>query len=132
MCSDFTASLLMWCLTEVHSSPVFCYLIGASSLSSVFHPQSNGQSERLNQETEMVPRCMVSKHPSTWSKQLLWVEHAHNTITSSATVLSPFQCAYGFQLPLFPALEKEVSCHLSRLFYICYCHRTWTQARAAL
>lgn len=43
---------------------------------------------------------MVSKHPSTWSKQLLRVEYAHNTLTSSATGLSPFQCAYGFQPPV--------------------------------
>lgn len=104
-----------------------CCLIGvSSSLSSGFHSQSNGQSERLNQEMETVLRCMVSKHPSSWSKQLLWVEYAHNTLTSSATGLSPFQCAYGLQPPLFPALEKEVSYPTVEAF-IRRCHRTWTQ-----
>ncbi|XP_055489453.1 uncharacterized protein LOC129696070 [Leucoraja erinacea] len=63
--------------------------------------------------------------------QLLWVEYAHNTLTSSATGLSPFQCAYRFQPPLFPALEKEVSCPSVQAF-IRRCRRTWTQARAAL
>ena len=89
----------------------FCTLVGATvSLSSGFHPQSNGQSERMNQEMETALRCMVSQHPSSWSRQLLWVEYGHNTLTSSATGLSPFQCTYGFQPPLFPALEREVSC----------------------
>ena len=88
----------------------FCCLIWATtSLSSGFHPQSNGQSERMNQEMEMALCGMASKHPSTWSNQLLWVEYAH-TLTSSAAGLSPFQYAHGFQMLLFPALEKEASC----------------------
>ncbi|TWW60329.1 hypothetical protein D4764_05G0004190 [Takifugu flavidus] len=41
------------------------------------------------------------------------------------------KCAYGFQPPLFPALEKEASC-LSVEAFIRRCRRTWTQARAAL
>ena len=110
----------------------FCTLIGASaSLSSGFHPQSNGQTERKNQEMEVALRCMVSSHPSSWSQQLLWVEYAHNSLTSSSTGLSPFQCAYGYQPPLFPALEKEVSCPSVQAF-IRRCRRTWAQARTTL
>ncbi|KAI3361840.1 hypothetical protein L3Q82_002169 [Scortum barcoo] len=78
----------------------FCALVGASaSLSSGFHPQSNVQTERMNQELETALRCIASQHPSSWSQQLLWVEYAHNTLTCSATGLSPFQCAYGFLAP---------------------------------
>lgn len=37
----------------------FCRLLGASvSLSSGFHPQSNGQTERANQDLERVLRCL--------------------------------------------------------------------------
>lgn len=57
-----------------------------------------------------VLQCIVSQNPASWSQQLLWVEYAHNTLTSSATELSPFRCAYGFQLPLFPTQDPEVSC----------------------
>lgn len=34
--------------------------------------------------------------------------NTHNSLTSSTTGLSPFQCAYGFQPPLFPVQEREV------------------------
>ena len=110
----------------------FCSLLGATvSLSSGYHPQSNGQTERKNQEMETALRCMTSQNPTSWSEQLLWVEYAHNTLTSSATGLSPFECTYGFQPPLFPALEKEASCPSVQEF-IRRCRRTWTRARAAL
>ncbi|KAI3375960.1 hypothetical protein L3Q82_016492 [Scortum barcoo] len=52
---------------------------------------------------------MASQHPSSSSQQLLWVEYAHNTLTCSATGLSPFQCAYGFQPPLAVSLPVIVS-----------------------
>ncbi len=58
----------------------FCKLLGATvSLSSGFHPQSNGQTERANQDLEKVLRCLVSKNPSSWSQQLSMVEYAHNS-----------------------------------------------------
>lgn len=110
----------------------FCSLLGATaSLSSGFHPQSNGQTERMNQELETALRCMASHNPSSWSSQLLWVEYAHNSLLCSATGLSPFQCVYGYQPPLFPAHEKEISCPSVQAF-IRRCRRTWLQARSTL
>ena len=84
----------------------FCSLVGASvSLSSGFHPQSNGQTERMNQDLETTLRCLINHNPASWSEQLIWVEYANNTITCSSTGLSPFQCAYGYQPPLFSNQE---------------------------
>ena len=43
---------------------VFCTLIGSSaSLSSGYHSQSNGQSERANQDLETTLCCLVSAEP---------------------------------------------------------------------
>lgn len=64
----------------------FCKLLGAtSSLSSGFHPQSNGQTERKNQDIEVALRCMVSRDPTSWSSLVVLVEYNHNSLISSAT-----------------------------------------------
>ena len=71
----------------------FCSLVGAKvSLTSGYHPQSNGQMERLNQELEIGLRILSSQNPSLWSQQILWVEYAHNTLPCASTGLSPFEC----------------------------------------
>ncbi|KAL2101831.1 hypothetical protein ACEWY4_003592 [Coilia grayii] len=110
----------------------FCNLLGATvSLTSGFHPQANGQSERANQELEKALRCVASRDPLSWASRLVWVEYAHNSLTSSATGMSPFQCVYGYQPPLFPSQEGEASCP-SALANARRCRRTWARARAAL
>lgn len=110
----------------------FCALIGATaSLSSGFQPQSNGQSERANQELETTLRCLVSSNPSTWSQQLDWVEYSHNSLPCVSTGLSPFQCALGYQPPLFPEQEVDVGVPSATTF-VRRCHRTWKRARTAL
>ena len=84
----------------------FCSLLGATvSLTSGYHPQSNGQTERLNQELKTGLRCMVSANLATWNKSLIWVEYAHNTLPCSSSGLSPFQCAYGRRRSMFLLLR---------------------------
>ncbi|KAL2099578.1 hypothetical protein ACEWY4_003972 [Coilia grayii] len=74
---------------------------------------------------------MASRNPLSWSQQLVWVEYTHNSLTCSGTGMSPFQCVYGYQPPLFPSQEGEVSCP-SVLANARRCRRTWARARAAL
>ncbi|XP_077395444.1 uncharacterized protein LOC144031617 [Festucalex cinctus] len=110
----------------------FCKSLGATySLSSGYHPQSNGQTERTNQDLEAMLRCVCQYNPTTWTIHLPWVEYAHNTQVSSATGQSPFYVAHGYQPPLFPSQEGQVvlpsiQLHLKRA------HRVWREARAAL
>ncbi len=110
----------------------FCRLLGATvSLSSGYHPQSNGQSERANHDLERMLRCLVAKNPSSWSQQLSMVEYAHNSLPVSSTGLSPFKCSLGYQPPIFPSLESEVAVPSAHAF-VQRCHRTWTRARETL
>ena len=85
----------------------------------------------MNQEMETALRCLASRNPSSWSKQLLWIEYAHNTLPNSATGLSPFQCSQGFQPPHFPEQEHKASVPLAQAF-IQRCRRTWMQACSTL
>ena len=111
---------------------VFCGALGAtSSLSSGFHPQSNGQSERANQQMEAALRCITHASPTSWSTQLPWVEYANNTLVNASMGLPPCMASLGYQPPLFPELEEEIAVpsvqtHLRR------CRRIWTRTRSAL
>ena len=110
----------------------FCRLIGAkASLTSGYHPEANGQTERLNQQLETGLRCLVSQNPSTWSKHLVWVEYAHNLLPTSATGMSPFKCAFGYQPPVFADNELEVSVPSAHAM-VRRCHRIWAAATQVL
>ena len=59
------------------------------------------------------------------------MEYARNSLPSSSMGLSPFECAFGYQPPLFPEQEEEVGVSSAQLFVRC-CRQTWKRARAAL
>ncbi|KAL0157200.1 hypothetical protein M9458_048446, partial [Cirrhinus mrigala] len=81
----------------------FFSLLGVNvSLTSGYHPQANGQVERLNQELTRFLRSYCIDHQADWSRYLFWAEYAQNSLRKPATNLTPFQCILGFQPPLFP------------------------------
>lgn len=110
----------------------FCRQIGASSsLSSGFHPQTNGQAERTNQILGRMLRSLTASSPASWCNQLSWAEYAHNSLPSSATGFSPFEGCLGYQLPIFSAQESQVSVPSVEVF-IKRCKRTWRRVRSKL
>ncbi|XP_043113873.1 uncharacterized protein LOC122358155 [Puntigrus tetrazona] len=91
----------------------FCRQIGAStSLSSGFHPQTNGQSERANQDLERALRCMASHSPSSWSQQLPWVEYSHNSLPVASTGMSPFNVLWVINHPFSPLRNPRLRSRL--------------------
>lgn len=67
-----------------------------SKMSTAFHPQTDGQTERTNQDIEAYLRIYCSSHPETWSQHIATLEFAHNANIHSATKQTPFRLLYGY------------------------------------
>ena len=71
-------------------------LIGSqAALSSAYHPQTDGQTERVNQEVELFLRMFTNEDQSDWSDWLSVAEYVHNNRVHSSTGHSPFFLNYG-------------------------------------
>lgn len=65
------------------------------NLSSAYHPQSDGQTECVNQCLEAYLRCLCSLKPSEWRKWIPWAIFWYNTTWKSATGFTPYEIVYG-------------------------------------
>lgn len=65
------------------------------NMSSAYHPETDGQTERVNQQVECFLRCFVSAHPKKWRKWISLCEFWYNTNWHSAVGKSPFEVLYG-------------------------------------
>jgi transposase InsO family protein len=65
-------------------------------LSTAFHPESDGQTERVNGVLEQYLRAYVSYQQDDWSDWLSLAEFAMNNAVSDSTRSSPFFANYGF------------------------------------
>lgn len=62
--------------------------------STAYHPQTDGQSERVNQCLEQYLRCAVQDNPKQWKKWLSLAEFWYNSSFHSALGCSPFKALY--------------------------------------
>ena len=52
------------------------------AMSTAFHPQTDGQTERTNQTLEVMLRAVISEHPGDWDECLDVIEFAYNNSIS--------------------------------------------------
>jgi hypothetical protein len=64
-------------------------------MSTAHHPQTDGQTERVNQSIECYLRCFISAHPHQWSKWIPLCEFWYNTNWLASLGKSPFEILYG-------------------------------------
>jgi hypothetical protein len=72
------------------------------AMSTAFHPQTDGQSERANQTLEMMLRAFVNQQQNNWDTLLPALEFAYNNSVNPSTGFSPFYLTAGFH-PNVPA-----------------------------
>jgi len=66
-----------------------------SKMSTVFHPQIDGQMERVNQELEQYLRMFIDYRQEQWPDWLGTAEFAYNNKAHLSTKTSPFKTNYG-------------------------------------
>ncbi|KAJ9513280.1 hypothetical protein QJQ45_001318 [Haematococcus lacustris] len=82
-----------------------CRLLGMRiAMSTAYHPESDGQTERVNRVVEEMLRAYISPAQSDWSEHLDMVEFAINNSWHESVQNTPFFLNYG-EHPLTPASE---------------------------
>eukprot|EP00253_Pinus_taeda_P010727 PITA_10727 len=65
------------------------------NFSTAYHPQTDGQTERVNQIVEDMLRACVMQKPAQWEDYLHLVEFAYNNGYHTSIQMSPFEVLYG-------------------------------------
>ena len=79
--------------------------------SSSYHPETDGQSERLNQCLEAYLRCMTGENPTQWSHWLSLAELWYNTSYHTSLGVTSFEALYGYKplsLPMGPYYDTVI------------------------
>ncbi|KAL4028607.1 hypothetical protein IC575_011808 [Cucumis melo] len=63
--------------------------------STAFHPQTDGQTERLNQILEDMLRACVLEFSGSWDSHLHLMEFAYNNSYQTTIGMAPFEALYG-------------------------------------
>ena len=64
-------------------------------MSTAYHPQTDGQTERTNQSLEHYLRAYVDYMQNNWLELLPFAEFVYNRTTNESTKRTPFQAVYG-------------------------------------
>ena len=85
-------------------------MLGAKLLmSTAFHPQTDGASERAIRTTAQILRAMVRPDQCDWVEKVPMVEYALNSSISSSTGFAPFELNYGHMPVMMSRMEKGVT-----------------------
>lgn len=85
-----------------------------SSPSTAYHPETDGQTERMNAILECHLRSYVSYLQNDWVEWLPLAEFSANSMFSETTGISPFFATYGFQPRLGIEPYEETTMPASR------------------
>jgi len=78
-----------------------------TKLSTVFHPQTDGQTERMNQELEQYLRFFIENRQKDWPEWLAAAEFVVNNKIYTATKVSPFMANHGKELRMGGDIRRK-------------------------
>ncbi|GJP49956.1 hypothetical protein CLOM_g9113, partial [Closterium sp. NIES-68] len=101
------------------------------AMSSAYHPQTDGQTERLNQIVEQLLRAACKDEISKWDLHLPVLEFAYNNATHAATGQTPFFLCYG-RHPLTPQKPPTPATVQPAHDFITTMHQLWDRTHKRL
>jgi len=78
-----------------------------TKLSTTFHPQKDGQTERMNQELEQYLQFFIKNRQKDWPEWLAAAEFAVNNKVHTVTKISPFMANYGKELRMEGDIRRK-------------------------
>jgi hypothetical protein len=79
--------------------------------STAYHPESDGQTERVNQCLEQYLRSMAFSEPLKWAEWLPAAEWWYNTSYHSSIKTTPFEALYGYPPPQLHHISVPCDTH---------------------
>lgn len=109
-----------------------CALVGMRvNLSTAYHPQTDGQTERANRTLGEMLRNLAGRCQDKWDTFLSAAEFAMNNAANRSTGQSPFFLTYGFHPPLPVWRELDVAVPAAKAFVKSFVSRL-SEAKALL
>jgi hypothetical protein len=84
---------------RIFQSNLWKEIFSALQVQLNFSPESDGQTERVNQCLEQYLRSMAFREPTKWADWLSAAEWWYNSSYHTAIKTSPFQALYGYSPP---------------------------------
>lgn len=97
-----------------HFWSTLCALVGTQQLlSTAHHPQTDGGTERANQEVQAVLRVVVGFSQYDWPDHLPACQLALNNRTSTVTGMSANRALHGYDMELVQRVDSQEASHTS-------------------
>ena len=79
------------------------------ALSTAYHPQTDGETECVNQEVETYLRIFCGSNPASWAQHITLAEFTCNHHPHSVTNQLPFFLMMGYELHALPTIISKTS-----------------------
>ena len=79
------------------------------SLSTTYHPQTDGETECVNQEIEIYLWIFCGSNPTSWADKIPHAEFTHNHCPHSVTTQSSFYLIMGYEPHALPTVISKAS-----------------------